>query len=501
MESIVMLALDVGASGGKAIAGILDLKENKLVTEELYRFPNFMVRVGSHLHWNILYIWSEIKNAVKVAVKKYGSKLASVGIDTWGVDFTLLDDREELVGLPYTYRDKGSEFAMEEVLARIPRKLIYARTGIQFTKINTLYQLYALAKNNPSKLKMAKTFLMIPDLLNYWLTGVKASEYTEASTTQFLDPRTRSWCYDILETLNIPTSILPEIVDAGTMLGHLDKNLAEELSIPKEVYENLAIVAPATHDTASAIAAGPMVDENAGYISSGTWNLVGIELKEPLINDMAMEYNFANEGGAFKTITFLRNMQGMWILQEVKRILAEVEGKEYSYDELVKMATEADNIESFIDVDHPNFLAPTNMVNEILKYLDATGQQKPKNVNELIRIIVNSLALKHRLIFDKAVALKGKRLTHINIFGGGSKNNLLNQLTANVLKIPVYAGPAEATSAGNILIQASGLGVIRSLSELRKTVKNSFDIKIYHPEDEETYEDLYSKYISKIRPL
>jgi len=500
MESVVVLALDIGASGGKAIAGVLDLKEGKLVTEELYRFPNFMVRVGPHLHWDILYLWSEIKKAVKVAVKKYGCRLASIGVDTWGVDFALLDEKGELVGSPYTYRDRTSEFAMEEVLARIPRELIYARTGIQFTKVNTLYQLYALSKNNPSKLETAKTFLMVPDLFNYWLTGVKASEYTEASTTQFLDPRTRRWCYDILEALNVSTGMLPDIIDAGTILGRLDKNLVEELSIPKEVYENLVVVAPATHDTASAIAAGPMVDENAGYISSGTWNLVGIELKEPLINNMAMQYNFANEGGAFKTITFLRNMQGMWILQEVRRILAELEGKEYSYDELTKMAAEADNIISFIDVDHPNFLAPTNMVDEILKYLDETGQEKPKNVEELIRIIINSLAVKHRLILEKAMTLTGKKLTHVSIFGGGSKNSLLNQLTANTLKIPVYAGPAEATSIGNIMIQASGLDIIKSLGELRKIVKNSFDIKIYLPEDEEAYENLYSKYTSKIRP-
>jgi len=499
MESVVILALDIGASGGKAIAGTLDLKENKLTTEELYRFPNFMIKLGSHLHWDILYIWNEIKNAIKIATKKYGNKLVSIGIDTWGVDFALLDEHDEIVGLPYSYRDPINDYAMNDVLSRIPKEVIYNRTGIQFININTLYRLYALVKINSPKLKIAKTFLMIPDLFNYWLAGTKVSEYTEATTTQFLDPKNREWCLDILEALTIPTHIFPNIIDAGTILGKLNKNLIEELNISKEVYENLVVVAPATHDTASAIAAGPMINEKAGYISSGTWNLVGIELNQPLINNLAMEYNFANEGGAFRTITFLRNMQGMWILQEVKRILREIEGKEYSYDELTKMASEANNIKAFIDVDDPRFLAPINMIDEILRYLENTKQQKPKNIKELIRVIINSLAFKHRYILEKAMKLKGEKLTHVNIFGGGSRNYLLNQLTANVLKIPVYAGPIEATSVGNILIQAAGLGIIKSLNELREIVRNSFDIKLYEPKDERIYEDLYSDFISKLK--
>lgn len=498
MDKVSALAIDIGASGGKAIVGTLDLKEMRLTVDEIYRFWNGMIRVGNHLHWDILRIWEEVKNSIKLAYRKFKGSLVSIGVDTWGVDFALLDANGELVGLPYAYRDPMTEGVMDEVFRIIPRDYIYMRTGIQFMRINTIYQLYAISRQSPSKLREAKALLMIPDLINYWLTGVKVSEYTDASTTQLLDPRRREWCVDILEKLNIPVEIFQRVVDAGAVLGGLTEGLADELGIPKGELKNISVVAPATHDTASAVAAAPMVSESVAYISSGTWNLVGVELTEPLINEEAMRSNFTNEGGAFGKITFLRNMQGMWLIQEVRRILADVEGREYSYDELAKIAEEADYIGSVINVDDERFLAPVNMVEEINRYLEETGQRKPGSLGELLKVIIVSLALKHRYILEEASRLTGRRLSGVNIFGGGSRNSLMDQLTADVMGIPVYAGPEESTSLGNILVQLAGLGFVKSHEELRGIVRNSARIRVYEPRPSRWLEDAYSHFLNKV---
>ncbi len=497
MEIVVLLAIDIGASGGKAIAGVLDLKDGKLTVDELLRFPNQIIRVGNHMHWDVLQLWVNIKNSIKAAVRKYGGKLASVGVDTWGVDFALLDSNDELLGLPYAYRDPMTEGLMDEVFGKVPREVIYGETGIQFMRINTLYQLYALVKYNPQRLKAAGAMLMIPDLFNYWLSGVKVNEYTNATTTQLLNARSRRWSVDIMERLGIPTHMLQDIVDAGTRLGHLAPSVAEELGVPN-LGRDISIIAPATHDTASAIAAAPMVNEHTGYVSSGTWNLVGVELSEPLINERAMLSNFTNEGGAFRTITFLRNMQGMWFIQEVRRIISDVEGRDYSYDELTKLASEVDQPNSFIDVDDPRFLAPVNMIEEVKGYLRETGQREPSSLGELVRVIITSIALKHRYILERAMEITGRRLSGVNIIGGGSRNSLMNQLTANVMGIPVYVGPEESTSLGNILIQAAGLGMVKNLGELRSIVKGSFNIKVFEPRDERRYGDLYTEFLNRL---
>ena len=490
MEKAVFLAFDLGASNGRAMVGELDLKNMRLEIKELYRFPNGPVRVGEHLYWDVLRIWGEVKTGIKLAYKEYAGKLLSIGVDTWGIDFALLDNRGELLGNPHTYRDPRTRGLMEEVLKIIPRERIYERTGIQFIEINTLYQLYSLAKNDSSQLKAASLFLMIPDLFNYWLSGARVAEYTEATTTQFLDPRDGSWCFDILEELGIPTHMFPRVVKPATKLGKILPILAEELGVPKDI----EVVAPATHDTASAIAAAP-IDRATGYVSSGTWSLVGVELDRPLINTQALEYNFTNEGGAFDTITFLRNIQGMWFVQEIRRILREKEGKEYSYGELTKMAAEAEPFKAFIDPDDPRFIAPLNMIEEIMRYLEETGQEKPSGVGGLIRLVFESLALKYRLVFEQAMRLTGRRLERINIFGGGSRNWLLNQLTADFTGLPVEAGPEEATSIGNVLLQAAGLGIVKSLDEIRDIVRNSFELKEYQPRHSTKHEDAYSRFL------
>jgi len=496
MGAPIFLAIDLGASGGKAVAGILK-DDGRLIVEDVNRFPNYMVRLHGNLYWDVLYLWQKVKECLKIASKRYGRDLVSVGIDTWGVDFALIDDRGELIGNPHTYRDPRTEGLMEEVCRRISRSRIYERTGIQFMRINTLYQLYAMVKQKSPQLEVASTLLMIPDLFNYWLTSVKVAEYTEASTTQFLDPRRKEWCVDLLEELGIPVHILPDIIEPATTLGPLINSISEEV----EVERDLKVVAPATHDTASAIAAGPLVDEETGYVSSGTWSLVGVELDEPLINDDALEYNFTNEGGAFDTITFLRNVQGMWILEEVRRNLAD-RGYTYGYDELIGMAYRAEPFKAFIDPDDPRFLAPGNMIEEIYRFLDETKQEKPSDIGGLVRIIFESLALKYRLVFDQASRLTGRKLKRINIFGGGSRNWLLNQLAADYTGLPVYAGPEEATSIGNILLQAAGLGYVDSLRDLRRIVGNSFQIKEYIPNTSSRHEDAYQGFLeisSKIK--
>ncbi|MEM0501544.1 MAG: rhamnulokinase family protein, partial [Ignisphaera sp.] len=393
MDRYVILGFDLGAGSCRAMIGFIDEKEKKVGVEELYRFPNYMIRIRESLYWDVLRIWHEMKQAIKLAYRRYGDSLVSIGVDTWGIDFALLDERGELLGNPHTYRDPRTEGMMDEVLRIVPKERLYERTGIQFIRINTLFQIYSMVKANDPKLKVAKTFLMIPDLFNYWLSGVAVAEYTEATTSQFLDPGAKKWCFDILEMLGIPTHIFPDVIEPGTKLGKIEPRLASELGVSKEI----EIVAPATHDTASAIAAGPMVSENAGYISSGTWSLVGVELPKPLINRKAMEYNFTNEGGAFNTITFLRNVQGMWLVEEIRRILAD-RGQQLSYDDILRIAKEAKSSKAFIDPDHEDFVAPEDMISAIMKYLENTKQEKPSNLGELFRIVFESLALKYRLV-------------------------------------------------------------------------------------------------------
>jgi sugar (pentulose or hexulose) kinase len=493
MDRYVILGFDLGASSCRAMIGFVDEKEKRVSVEELYRFPNFMIRLGNSLYWDVLRIWHEMKQAIKLAYRRYGEKLVSIGVDTWGIDFALLDETNELLGNPHTYRDPRTEDIMEEVFSIVPKDKIYERTGIQFIRINTLFQIYSMVKSKDPKLRIAKTFLMIPDLFNYWLSGVAVAEYTEATTSQFLDPGSKKWCFDILEALGVPTHIFPEVIEPGTKLGRIESRLASELDVSRDI----DIVAPATHDTASAIAAGPMVDEDAGYISSGTWSLVGIELPKPLINRKAMEYNYTNEGGAFNTITFLRNVQGMWIVEEIRRILAD-KGQQLTYDDILKMARDSKPFKAFIDPDYERFVAPEDMISEIMKYLEKTKQEKPSSLGELFRIIFESLALKYRLVFEQAEDLLGKRLKHINIFGGGSRNWFLNQLTADFTNKVVYSGPDEATSIGNILIQAAGLGIIKSLKELREYVRNSYPIKVFEPQYSKEHEDAYIRFLEII---
>ncbi len=487
MHNPAFLAFDLGAESGRALIGIL--AENKIEVNEIYRFPNMPVKIGDSVFWDVLRIWSEVKNAASLASSKLNGNLESIGVDTWGVDFALLDSNGELLGNPHHYRDPRTERAFEEVFKRVSREEIYFRTGIQFMRLNTLYQLYSLVLNKSSMLKAADKFLMMPDLFNYWLSGVKVSEFSDATTTQFYNPSKDNWDYELLERLGIPTHFLPEIVKPGTVLGKISVYLAEELKLSGRV----SIVAPACHDTASAVAAALLEDEGSAYISSGTWSLVGIEVDKPIISRNSLEYNFTNEGGVLGKFRFLRNVQGLWLLQECRRNWIS-QGKEYSYDELTHLASKSRGFVAFIDPDDGRFMAPANMVEEITRYLDETNQEKPRDEGEMVRIILESLAFKYRLVLERIMELTGRKINRINIIGGGSRNWLLNQLTADFTGIKVIAGPVEATSIGNILMQAYAMGFVRSHKDIRQIVRNSFDFRVFEPERGESVEDAYARF-------
>lgn len=489
MARQVFLAFDLGAESGRATIG--ELTNRELEIKELHRFPNIPVKVENNVFWDVLRIWNEMKFAISTAYEKYGNSLLSIAVDTWGVDFALLDKNGELLGNPHHYRDPRTEGIMEEVFKRISREELYKKTGIQFMRINTIYQIFSVVLRNPSLFHSASKFLMMPDLFNYWLSGITVSEFTDATTTQLYNPLKKNWDYELIEKLDIPKDIFPNIINPGTLLGKISKNLVRELNISSEI----SIVATASHDTASAVAATPLEKENSAYISSGTWSLVGVEVKEPVINEKSLLYNFTNEGGVFGKFRLLRNVQGMWLLQECKKILAR-QGKDLSYEELTNLASKSREFISFIDPDDPRFISPTNMIDEILLYLEETKQEKPRNEGELIRLILESLAFKYRFVIEKLEELTGRKIEQINIVGGGSRNWLLNQLTANFTGAKVVAGPVEATSTGNILMQAVSFNLVSSHEELRNIVKNSFELKVYEPIHNEKIEEAYNRFCS-----
>lgn len=476
----VFVAVDLGATAGRIFSG--RLAGDRLGIEETYRFPNIPVRIGRSLFWDVLSLWREVKHGISLATSRYG-EVSSVGVDTWGIDFALLGRDGELLGNPHLYRDPRTEGMMERVFQVVPREEVYHRTGIQFMRINSLYHLYYLSLHNRPLLQAADRLLMIPDLFNYWLCGEKVCEFTDATTTQFYNPRMGWWDVELLQRLDIPTHFLAEIVPPGTKLGVVSEALTSELG-------RFEVVATASHDTASAVAATPLEGEDSAYISSGTWSLVGAEVPEPVINPTSMEYNFTNEGGVFGTFRLLRDVQGMWLLDECRRIWS-AQGREHPPEKIVELASRAEPFRAFIDPDDPRFVSPLNMVEEIAGYLRERGQPGAGGVGEMARIIYESLAFKYRLVLEQLQALTGRKIRRIHVVGGGSKNWLLNQLTADFTGLEVVAGPTEATSIGNLLMQAVAAGLLGTHRQLREVVRNSFPLKVYTPsgaEVDEAYE-------------
>lgn len=477
------LAIDLGAESGRAIIGTLE--NNKLRLTELHRFANGPVGLPDGLHWDVLHLWTQIKESISLAVRQYGQSLASLGLDTWGVDFALLDRQGNLLSNPHHYRDSRTDGMMAEAFRHMPRQQIFEFTGIQFMQINTLYQLLALVTTRAPVLEAAETFLTIPDLFNYWLTGQKVCEFSNATTTQCYDPRQCDWAWPVLDALNIPRRIFPPVVQPGAILGSLQPALAVETGAA-----GLPVIAPACHDTGSAVAAVPASAPRFAWISSGTWSIMGTEAPEPVINPESERRNFTNEGGVAGTYRFSKNILGLWLLQECRRAWAAA-GQEFSYSDLTEMAALAAPLVTIIDPDDDGFLRPGDMPERIRAFCRRTQQPVPENIGAVVRCILESIALKYRWVLDNLEELAGCCMEPIHIIGGGTKNQLLNQFTADATGRRVVAGPVEATATGNILVQAIATGQIASLQEARAIVQNSFTPLVYEPSGAPGWEDAY----------
>jgi rhamnulokinase len=477
------LALDLGAESGRAIVG--KIAGGKLTLTETHRFVNQPISKPSGLHWDVSNLWNEIKHGIAASAGKF--QLASLGLDTWGVDFALLDKDGALLGDPHHYRDTRTDGMLEAAFARVPREEIFTQTGIQFMQINTLYQLLSMVISKDLQLEAAQTFLTIPDLFNYWMSGMVTCEFTIATTTQCFNPISRFWALPLLESLGIPTHIFPSICQPGTRLGKLLPAIASEMGAG-----SISVIAPACHDTGSAVVAVPAKNADFVWLSSGTWSILGAEVWEPALGPKALEYNFTNEGGVFGTWRLSKNIMGLWLVQECKREWG------LSYDELTRLAAEAKPFLAVIDADHPTFLHPGNMPGKICKFCTDTNQPIPQTQGEIIRVELESLALKYRFTLERLEELTGKHLEPLHIFGGGVKNRLLNQFSADATGRTVIAGPVEATAIGNILMQAIALGELSSLQNARQLVRRSFEIEEYHPEKSDGWERAFEKLKSSL---
>ncbi len=481
------LAFDFGASSGRAMLATYD--GEKITLEEKHRFSNDPVNINGNLHWDILRLFFEIKQGILKCANSGDKDIDCIGIDTWGVDYGLLDEKDNLLGNPYHYRDTRTEGMYEKAFERVSKEDIFNSTGIAFNWFNTVYQLLSAKLSGDVALENAKTLLFIPDLFNFFLTGKKRTEYTVASTSQMFDSKDYGWATKMLEKLGIPTDIYPEIIYPGETVGTLRPELAEELGIGE-----VPVIAVASHDTASAVASVPVTDSNDFiYISSGTWSLMGVELEKPNLSADALGYNFTNEGGVNKSIRFLKNIMGLWLIQESRRQW-DREGELLSFDELEKQANEATPFASLIDPDYPAFQTPGNMPRRIREYCERTGQKVPQTKGAVVRCIAESLAFKYRQVADGMEDVTGKKYNTIHIVGGGIKDKMICNFTANATNRVVEAGPVEATSLGNVLVQAMALGAISDLNEARRVIKNSFDIARYEPCDRDAWESAYAKW-------
>jgi rhamnulokinase len=480
------LAVDLGASGGRVILGRWDGTCFEL--EELHRFPNGPVEVLGRLHWDHLRLWAEIKAGLARYVQRYGGTPAAIGLDTWGVDYALLDRAGNLLGNPYHYRDSGNNGMLEAAFQRVSRREIYGVTGIQFMQINTLYQLLSRVLARDPQLDQAATLLMTPDLFHYWLTGRQAGEYTIASTSQMLDARSRTWATELLGRLGVPGHFLPALVEPGSVLGDVRGDVAAEVGFGRPV----PVIATGSHDTANAVAAVPELDGESVYVSSGTWSLMGMELPEPLIDDRTLALDFTNEGGVARTIRLLKNMTGLWLLQECRRQWQR-EGRLYGWDELVALAQEAEPFRSLINPDEPEFGAPGDMPAAIRAYCRRTGQPEPDSVARVVRCCLESLALKSRWLLECLESLMGRRLEVIRIVGGGTQNRLLSQFTADACERPVVTGPVEATAMGNLVLQAMATGHLAGLAQGRQAVGASVRRERFEAQPGDAWQEAYGR--------
>ncbi len=491
MAKLKMLAIDLGATSGRGIVGSFD--GNKLVLEENHRFPNEPVFTAGTFTWDILRIFHEIKDSIRKCAHSENKDICSIGIDTWGSDFGLIDKNGKLMANPVHYRDTRTDGLIEYADTIVPSDELYRTTGIQLLNFNTVYQLIASMRENPLYIQNADKLLLIPDLLNYFLTGEMRTEYTVASTGALLDANKRDFAYDLLAKYGIPTNIFAPIVPSGSRVGRLLPQILDEVGDIQADVVNVA-----EHDTASAVVSVPQANDDFMFISSGTWSLMGTEVKDPIITEASRKYNFTNEGGAEGTIRFLKNIMGLWLETESKHQW-EREGTKYTYDALSNMAMASKPLQSIIDPDDAMFVPPGNMPRRIAEYCKSTGQHVPENPGEFVRCIFDSLALRYRWTAEKMDEMKGKKTPFINIVGGGTKEKPLCQLTADACGRPVYAGPVEATAIGNIAVQAIAAGEIKNVAEAREVVHNSFDIDQYEPQGNAAmWDDGYARFLKLI---
>lgn len=490
MAEKCFLAVDLGAESGRVIAGLFDGATIRL--EELHRFANGPVIVADTLRWDVLRLWSEIQVGLAKAAAKYGTAAVSVGVDSWGVDYVLLTKSGEMLGQPYCYRDARTTGQLDAALRRVPRAEIFAQTGLQFMEINSLYQLLAFQQTNRALLDQADKFLMMADVFHWLMCGSQVVEFTNATTSQCYHPTQRGWSYDLLRKLELPTQIFPEVVDPGTKLGRLRESLATRCGLGR-----LEVVAPPTHDTGAAVAAIPTEltgKANWAYISSGTWSLMGLELPHAVLTPRALELNVTNEGGVDGTYRLLKNIMGLWLVQECRRSF-ERHGQGVDYGTLAQMAQHAAPFRSIVDPDDHAFLAPADMPTALRRWCETTGQPVPDSPGALVRMCLESLALKYRMVLEWLEELSGERVETIHIVGGGAQNELLNQFTADATGRPVVTGPIEATALGNVLMQARTAGDVSSLSEIRDVVRRSFPVKRFEPQDVSVWNQAYVRFV------
>ena len=487
-KNIRALAFDFGASSGRAIIGHFD--GEKITLEEVHRFSNDPVRVNGTLYWDVLRLFHEIQQGLTSA--KNAGGFDSVGIDTWGVDFGLLDEKGRLLENPVHYRDQRTQGMIEEAFRTMDRKTLYGHTGIQFMELNTLFQLLAIQKYHPDLLERAQTMLFMPDLLSYMLTGVKTTEYSIATTSQMIDLKTRDWCADILDKFRLPRRLFQTIVPSGTVIGKLSDEVCAECGVP-----GADVIAVCGHDTQSALTAVPSGEKDFAFLSSGTWSLFGTELEQPIVNETTEELNFTNEGGYDSAIGFLKNITGLWLIQESRRHWKRA-GEDYSYADLEKLALAAEPFRCFIDPDEPSFGLPGDIPGRVRDYCARTGQYVPQTVGEVMRCIYESLAMKYRQTFAKLRESTGKDYPVLHVIGGGTKDTLLCRMTANACDRTVKAGPIEATVLGNLAVQLMAKGAIRDIAEARRIVAASEPVTTYTPAETDVWDEAYARYAAVV---
>jgi len=492
VKTLNLLAFDFGGSNGRAVLG--KYNDRKLEIQIIHRFANEPIEVSGHLRWDVSRFLEEIKRGLIKYVNMTDEPLGGIGIDTWGSDYGLLDSKGKLLGNPYHYRDKRTDGMFERAFSIMPREEIFKRTGIAFHPFNTLYQLLSTKINEPELLEQAETMLLIPDLIAYFLTGRRAGEYTVASTGQLLDANARDWSKEILETMGFPKKIFAPVQQPGSIKGNLSPALCQDIGI-----DPVPVIAVASHDTASAVVAVPATEENFAYLSSGTWSLLGVEVSKPVINEKTLKWNFTNEGGVDGTYRLLRNVMGLWIVQECKRQW-DSKGHVSEFGQLVELAKRSEPFYCFIDPDDEAFYSPGEMPTKVQRFCENTNQKVPRHKKQILRCIFESLALKYRWVIDRLEEIVGdKRIAKLYIVGGGTKNELLNQLTADCLGRKVVCGPSEATALGNILVQIGALEQNISLIQMRQVVADSFGCKVYEPRNSSAWDVAYQKFLKLLQ--